>query len=200
MEINNAQDLMKYVAGRKDLLIFVTGPTGSGKSTIVSTLATKLHMKAVHPGKVIRESKNLVDLIAKSNNPSAPKITEKFVRDYVKKKIKKHKDVSVAIDGMPRSYEQVTYCVDTALDFDRTLIFVHVSAPLEIRVKRLLTRDHKGDAELLYKKLGNDEHIFPELVSRIRQVVETGKFGEFYEIYNRRSCDGKELGVETKAS
>lgn len=186
---NNAQRLIKWMVGKKRMLIFVTGPTGSGKSTIVDSMAKMGGAVAIHPGKAIRKDPRMMEILLKQNNPSAPRATEEFVRKYVIDRLKTSGERSVVVDGMPRNLVQVNWCVDTSIDYKMTLVFVSVVVPYKCRVERLMKRKQQGDEKLLHKRLKSDEAVIPAVVSRARNVVVGGKFGIFFEIYNRRGDD-----------
>lgn len=192
--VNNIAQLAETLAPRIRSLVFMTGQTGAGKSTIASNMARLLGFKLCQPGKMFRQNPELMSKIIQSENPGAPEVTENLVRSYVTDFLTSNliddEESSIIIDGMPRTCDQVQFCVDISDDFDMSLVFVYVSVPLEIRISRLKKRDVSGqDAELLEKRLRSDLREIPYVIKRIRQVVFGGNLGDFYKIYNRRQGD-----------
>ena len=93
----------------KTQIFWVFGKIGAGKSTFCRRKAEEHNTRALHVGDICRE-KFGAKKIAESENPMAPEMTEKFVRELV------HKSVSstdlggnLIIDGMPRKPSQVRW-------------------------------------------------------------------------------------------
>jgi dephospho-CoA kinase len=191
-EVNDPRKLEEWIRQRSDLVVFVTGPTGCGKSTIVSNIAHATGAVGVHPGRAIRHNPRMMEILSRADNPSAPRETEEFVRSYVLDKMDTAKNRNVLVDGIPRNLSQVVWCVNVALDFKRDLVFVSVHVPYHVRFDRLITRNQEGDKELLHRRLKSDEKVLPEVVERAKQVVVGGKFGYWFEIENK--CTNTQTG------
>lgn len=179
----NLKILVHEIAALDNFIAFVTGPTGAGKSTFVSNMDHKKLAFGVHPGQEVRKSQELKKAVLSSENPTAPKATESFVRELVKKKIQSFANrtplFSAMVDGMPRTTDQVTWCVDLSVKYKKRLVFIYMDADPQERRDRLILR---GDApEFVEKRLVSDDLVLPAVVSRIKQVVYGGKFGFFYQ-------------------
>jgi len=188
--------LIEWMKDRRNLLVFVAGPTGSGKSTLVSNMAYYNGMVGVHPGRAVRQNPRMIEILSKEDNPSAPRATEDFIKQHILHRIDKSGNLSVIVDGVPRNLNQVTWCVDTAMNYERELVFVSVLVPYHVRVDRLSKRGQVGDKQLLHKKLEVDEKILPPIIERAKEVVMNGRFGYFFEVYNRRNDDKLVGGID----
>ena len=142
-----------------DLVLFITGTTGSGKSTAIKELEG--FVTGVFPGEHMRKDKALMTRIARSHNPAAPGFCEAFVRSYVEKEANVHGHV--AVDGMPRSEEQAKWCLSLAKRINKHPIFVVMSADKEIRAKRLHLRGDKAD--IMKARLKHDDQIIQNVLN-----------------------------------
>lgn len=191
MIVGSLRELLLELESLSNWVAFVTGPTGSGKSTFVSNLQHKLIAWGIHPGKEVRKNPELKKAVLASINPTAPAATETFVRNYVEKKIReirsKSPSSSIVVDGMPRTPAQVTWCTDLALKLEKTLIFVYMEAETVERKERLV---YRGDAaDFIAKRIESDDLVLPGVLTRIKQVVLGGKLGHFYHVNTGRKSD-----------
>lgn len=191
-EISLAQ-LNSWLQGKSNMLVCVTGPTGSGKSTFVSNLGASLAYKVALPGRAVRRRPDLLSKVVKSNNPTAAPELEKFVRDYVRKKARQSEGRSLAVDGMPRTIEQVSFCIDLALDYEKTLVFAYLDVDREERVRRLNQRGDNSDKLIMTKRLESDEANLPQVMGRMAQAVFGGRFGYFFIVNTGGICEERQI-------
>ncbi len=199
MRVDNFNSLVSSMerVGRFDrFIVFITGATGSGKSTISSNLARRFKIECVKPGQAVRNNPALLQKVIESESTSAPEATESFVREWVVEAMERNKS-SIIVDGMPRNISQVNFCAQESHGRGYIPIFVLVNVPLDIRRERLLKRDHKGDNELMERRLRDDEKAMPWVIEKMKAMVNKSKIGFYYEIYHRRSAD-REFGTQTE--
>lgn len=171
------------------MCVFATGPTGSGKSTFVGNLGAKLAYKVAFPGRAVRSRPDLLTKVANSSNPTAAPELEDYVRKYVRKKARQSEGRSLAIDGMPRTIEQVSFCIDLALDFNKTPVFAYLDVSKEERIRRLNIRGDKSDAIIMEKRLASDDLQMPHVLARLGQAVFGGKYGYFFLVNTGGTCE-----------
>lgn len=175
------------------MCVFATGPTGSGKSTFIGNLGGRFAYKVAFPGRAVRQRPDLLTKVANSSNPTAAPELEDYVRRYVKKKAKQAQGRSLAVDGMPRTIEQVSFCLDLALDFDKTPVFAYLDVPKQERIRRLNIRGDKSDAILMEKRLESDDIHLPQVMARIGQAVFGGKYGYFFLVNTGGVCEERTI-------
>ena len=191
--------ITEWLKGRTNVLLCVTGPTGSGKSTFLSNLARELNYATAYPGKAVRRNPVLLARVLDSGNPTASPELEDYIRSYVRKRVEDTPEgASVAIDGVPRTFEQVMFCVDLATDYNKTLVFAYLDVSRSERERRLKLRGEIGDLELMQKRLDSDEINLPTVMSRIVQVVAGGKFGFFFIVNTGIQQDRRAVKREEK--
>lgn len=189
----NLNQFTGWLQGKSNMLVCITGPTGSGKSTLTSNLGTRFAYKVALPGRAVRRRPDLLAKVAKSNNPTAAPELEAFVRNYVKRKASQAEGLSLAVDGMPRTIEQVSFCIDLALDYQKTPVFVYLDVNKDERVRRLTNRGDKSDKILMSKRLESDDATLPQVQGRIAQAVFGGKYGYFFLVNTGGTCEENQI-------
>lgn len=163
-------------------VVFMIGPSGSGKSSIADVLSKFHRFMVVKPGKLCREKFDH-HVMASSQNPSAAPVAEDFVRkvllDSMKKFINDGSMDYLVVDGMPRSADQANWIHSLFEIYNAEVIFLWVSCPLPVAIKRLSGRDGNGLSELSVARLEKEGKYLYEAVS---QVLELGY--SFVSIHN----------------
>ena len=185
--------LTHWLQGKSNMILFATGPTGSGKSTFVGNLGAKYAYKVAFPGKAVRSRPDLLTKVANSDNPTAAPELEQFVRNYVRRKARQSEGRCLAVDGMPRTIEQVSFCIDLALDFEKTPVFAYLDVSKEERIRRLSLRGEKSDKVLMSKRLESDDIHLPKVLGRLAQAVFGGRFGYFFLINTGGVCEERQI-------
>lgn len=131
--------MIQKTRAKSDLLIATFGPPGSGKSTVCRFLANMLGAEIISPGRELRrlsargghvgeEAKRLIQVAAPApDNMLWWMLTE-------------HGSGALILDGVPQNIRQVALLVDFASQFYYHLVGVHLLAPREIALNRILNR------------------------------------------------------------
>ncbi len=132
------------------LIILITGPQGSGKTTQAKLLARSLNLPVITTGDAMRQ-------LAKKNTPDGRKVRklldlgqmvpDEIVEDYVRRQVlKKDYQRGFVMDGYPRTVSQLKF-FDPGFD---KVFYLDISD--ELAVQRLLQRGREDDTATLIKE------------------------------------------------
>ncbi len=150
-------------------IIWLTGETCSGKTTLASRLGERAGWTALHVGKMCREK--FQEEMVESENPVAPVVTNAFVRAKINDAIRATKDGQcLVIDSFPRSEEQLVYLNEKVrelgLNAEHKVWYCYCSdkeAAARLRLREKVT----GDISLEEKRKSTEPEIFSHLLNRI---------------------------------
>lgn len=171
---------------KRKIVIVISGPAGSGKTTYAKRLAEKLSLRYFSAGSIFRE-------IAQEKGLSLVELSKLAEKDYSidleidKKTFEEAKKGNVVIDG-----HLTAWVVKELAD-----IAIYVTAPLIVRVKRIAERDRKPLKEAYYETVRREfsqRRRFIEIygidvtdISWFDLVINTEKYtiDEVYEIIEK---------------
>jgi cytidylate kinase len=140
------------------LTIAVSGKHGAGKSTVAKALADKFHLRCISAGKIFRDlakerGMSLADfsLVAEKDPQIDREIDDRTSREAA--------NGNVVIDAYIAGWV-ASHFAD---------IKIYLQASLEVRVRRMAERDHRGYTEMLEE-------------TRAREESQRHRFREFYGI------------------
>jgi len=171
---------------KKKIVIVISGPAGSGKTTYAKRLAEKLGLRYFSAGSIFRK-------IAQEKGLSLVELSKLAEKDYSidieidRRTLEEAKKGNVVIDG-----HLTAWIVKELAD-----VAIYITAPLMVRVKRIAERDNKPLREAYYETVRREfsqRKRFIEIygidvtdISWFDLVINTEKYtiDEVYEIIEK---------------
>ena len=153
-EVNEMMSTLPRMRG----IICVLGETGCGKTTLCENMG----FHGVFPGQKVRNSKIMLEELAKQEDMTAPEVTDDFVKMIVFESVMRAGGYqeNIIIDGFPRSEDQIKFMYNLARFTGRYLVFLRIVLPTKIRIERLRSRGDVGDLLIAEGRLKtDDEHV-----------------------------------------
>lgn len=160
--------------------IALLGPTGSGKGTLISTLAPKLNLHPVTLGDVLRQKATYgtaLGLLTREYVQNGELVPDEFV-DAMVEEIFRHlpPGVSSILDGFPRTVAQARFLDDLLAELGQKLdVAVYLHAPDHVIFERAAQRQpprHDDEPHILRHRL----HVFRRMVAPVlKHFYETGR-------------------------
>ena len=179
----SVEQLIEWLNLRRKLLVCITGPSGAGKSTLIKQIvASKRLYHHIAPGQHIRKCKTHMKTVLKSTNPTAVPELEKAVSNYVIYYLKTvSHNYSPIIDGMPRTPDQIKFCINLAQGYNRLVVFVYVHADENTRRDRLFNRKAEN-LELMERRIKSDNDLMPVLFQSMMNWEDTTQKGHLIAV------------------
>jgi len=166
--------------GDKKNIVFVIGRVAAGKTSHIRGLVdVDDRLVGVYPGQACRE-KFGADKMAESSNPTAPKETEAFVREYICDAIDRlEPGMTAFVDGFPRTPNQVQWLYKNFVyNKGVACIFLVYTCDDTVRRARAFQRDAGTKAESLMnaRMITDDQNqlrVLEELMMRNAHAAST---------------------------
>ena len=153
------------------LMVYVIGPTNSGKTTLLNLCGQDERIVTVEVGKILRAKYPPSHFQGQNNPKHTANEAWAIYQEGLTQGIATPKCKMIVCDGQPRDVQQT---IDVLNDKRFFKVFVHLWAPLEIREKRAEERDAGSPALLALSKarLAYDTPATYDVLARLLNARE----------------------------
>ncbi|MCR4277489.1 MAG: nucleoside monophosphate kinase [Candidatus Berkelbacteria bacterium] len=181
-----------------NLTVFVMfGPQGSGKSTQVERLASKLNLKVFEAGEALRTRSQIdenIHLQLKQGILVADETMREIIEEFISDNTTK---TGYVFDGYPRNVNQFEGFMSLVTKYHWEVVGIFINLSDESAKKRLSTRFQIIDGQKVFREDDKPEIVQNRLDTFKRETLPLK--AKFLEVYNLLEIDG-EPPVDTVTS